>query len=166
MGFFTTILDFLTMELTVLLMATLPIIELRGAIPMGVSLGMSPLHAFIISFVGSVLPVPVIIFAIRPLFKILKQRRFFRGLVDNITTKTMRKSGRVQKYGFWGLILFVAIPLPGTGVWTGSLISVLLDMRVKLAFPAILIGNLIAGLLVMGLSHGAINTLNIFASLF
>jgi len=162
MGFFQQIFEFLTKELTVLLMATLPIIELRGAIPMGISLGMSPLHAFIISFIGSVLPVPVIIFATRPIFKVLRERRFFRTFIDNITTKTMQKSGQVQKYGFWGLILFVAIPLPGTGVWTGSLISVLLNMRVKLALPAIILGNLIAGLLIMGLSHGAIQTLSIF----
>lgn len=162
MGFFQQVFEFLTKELTVLLMATLPIIELRGAIPMGISMGMSPLHAFIISFIGSVLPVPVIIFATRPIFKVLRERRFFRTFIDNITTKTMKKSGQVQKYGFWGLILFVAIPLPGTGVWTGSLISVLLDMRVKLALPAIILGNLIAGLLIMGLSHGAIQTFSIF----
>ncbi|AOY75548.1 COG2426 family protein [Clostridium formicaceticum] len=166
MGFFTKFLEFMTIELTVLLTAAMPIIELRGAIPVGISLGMSPLHAFAISFIGSILPVPIIIFGTRPIFKLLKQTRVFKGFIEKITKKTMLRSGKIQRYGFWGLILFVAIPLPGTGVWTGSLASVLLDMRIKLAFPAILIGNLIAGLAVMSLSHGVVRTLNLMQGMF
>lgn len=164
MGILGKVIEFLSIEMTVLLTAALPIIELRGAIPVGMSLGMSPPHAFFISFIGSMLPVPVIIFTIRPIFKELKKTRLFRGFVDRITAKTMLRSGRIRKYGFWGLILFVAIPLPGTGIWTGTLASVLLDIRFKTAFPAILIGNLIAGAAVMALSHGAIRTFNLLSS--
>lgn len=165
MGIFGKIIEFLTIEFTVLLTAALPIIELRGAIPVGMSLGMSPAHAFFISFIGSMLPVPVIIFTIRPIFKELKKTRLFRGFVDRITAKTMLRSGRIKKYGFWGLLLFVAIPLPGTGVWSGTLASVLLDIRFKTAFPAIFIGNFIAGTVVMTLSHGAIRTFNLLSGL-
>ncbi|SES81514.1 Uncharacterized membrane protein [Natronincola peptidivorans] len=165
MELLTKFLEFMTIELTVLLTAALPIIELRGAIPVGVSLGMSPAHAFFISFLGSMLPVPIIILTIRPVFKELRKWKVFRGFVDRITTKTMLRSDRIKKYGFWGLILFVAIPLPGTGVWTGTLASVLLDMRLKVAFPAIFIGNLIAGTVIMMVSDGAVRTLNLLGNI-
>ena len=161
-----TIFSFLTRELTVLLMAVLPIIELRGAIPVGISMGMSPLHAFIVSFIGSILPSPFIIYAIRPVFKLLAKVDFLKGFIESITNRTMGKSDIVKKYGFWGLMIFVAIPLPGTGVWSGSLLAVLLDMRVKIAFPAIFIGNLIAGILIMGISHGAFRTIDFLAPFF
>ena len=137
-------------EVLVFLMAAMPIIELRGAIPFGMSLGFSPVHAFFISLAGSLLPVPFIIFGIRPVFDILSRLHpFLDRLIHGITARTMAKGERARRFGFIGLILLVAIPLPGTGVWTGSLAAVLLNLRFKLAFPAILIGNIIAGLLVM-----------------
>lgn len=142
-------------EVWVFLMAAMPIIELRGAIPFGMSLGFSPIHAFFISLAGSLLPVPFIIFGIRPLF--MKMSEFHSALarwIDTLTHKTMVKGERARRYGFIGLILLVAIPLPGTGVWTGSLAAVLMNLRFKLAFPAIFIGNVIAGLLVMSGSSG------------
>lgn len=151
-----TILNFISIELTVVLTATLPIIELKGAIPVGISLGLSPLHAFILSFFGSMLPVPFILFLIRPVFTYLKKTRLFK-YVNSLEIKSLKKSDMIQKYRYLGLFIFVAIPLPGTGVWTGSLIASLLDMRFKWVFPAILIGNLIAGILIMGLSHGVYN---------
>ena len=150
------ILNFLSIELTVLLTAALPIIELRGAIPFGMSLGMSPVHATIISFIGSMIPVPFILFTIRPIFNYLKKTKLFKKLVHKLTDKSLNKSGNIQKYGAWGLLIFVAIPLPGTGVWSGSLAAALLDMRFKWAFPAIFVGNLIAGILIMMLSNGVI----------
>ena len=149
------LLDFLTVELTVMLTAALPIIELRGAIPVGISLGLSPIHAAIIAFIGSLIPVPFILFTIRPIFNYLKKTKLFKNMVHKITEKSINNnSGKIQKYGVWGLILIVAIPLPGTGVWSGSLIAALMNMRFKWAFPAILVGNLIAGIFIMGLSTG------------
>jgi uncharacterized membrane protein len=156
MQVFTQLLNFLNTELTVALTAALPIIELRGAIPVGISLGLSPLHAAIISFIGSMIPVPIILFTIRPIFNYLKKTKLFRNMVEKLISRSSSKSGNVQKYGFWGLLIFVAIPLPGTGVWSGALAAALLDMRFKLAFPAILIGNMIAGALIMGFSHGVV----------
>ena len=149
------LLNFLSIEFTVMLTAALPIIELRGAIPVGISLGLSPIHATIIAFIGSMIPVPFILFTIRPIFNYLKTTRTFKKLVNKLTDRSINNnSGKIQKYGVWGLILIVAIPIPGTGVWSGSLIAALMDMRFKWAFPAILVGNAIAGILIMLLSHG------------
>lgn len=151
------LLDFLSIEFIVMLVAALPIIELRGAIPVGISLGLSPIHATVLSFIGSMIPVPFILFTIRPIFKYLKTTKILKKLVYKLTDKSMSGSSRIQKYGYWGLLLFVAIPLPGTGVWSGSLAAALLDMRFKWVFPTILVGNLIAGVLIMILSRGVIN---------
>jgi uncharacterized membrane protein len=150
------LLNFLSVEFTVMLTAAIPIIELRGAIPVGISLGLSPIHATLISLIGSMIPVPFILFTIRPIFKYLKTTKTFRSLVYRLTHKSMSKSTKIQKYGAWGLLVFVAIPLPGTGVWSGSLAAALLDMRFKWAFPAILAGNVIAAVLIMGLSNGVV----------
>ena len=150
------LLNFISVEFTVMLTAAIPIIELRGAIPVGISLGLSPIHATLISLIGSMIPVPFILFAIRPIFKYLKTTKTFRSLVHRLTHKSMSKSTKIQKYGAWGLLVFVAIPLPGTGVWSGSLAAALLDMRFKWAFPAILVGNAIAAVLIMGLSNGVV----------
>lgn len=155
------IIRYLSIELTVLLTAALPIIELRGAIPVGISLGLSPLHATAISFLGSMLPVPLILFSIRPVFNALKRTARFERLIYRLTHRSLSKSGKIQKYGALGLILFVAIPLPGTGIWSGSLAAALLDMRFKWAFPAILIGNFIAAMLIFGLSHGVLSAFGV-----
>ncbi len=155
------LLDFLTIELTVLFTAAMPVIELRGAIPLGLSLGMGPFHATLISLIGSMIPVPFILFTIRPIFNYLKRTKTFRKLVHHLTDKSLNNNGqRIQKYGIWGLIVLVAIPLPGTGVWSGSLAAALLDMRFKWAFPAILVGNIIAAFIVLGVSNSIINIFN------
>ena len=155
--FIERLVSFLSREFAVMLTAALPVIELRGAIPVGISLGLSPLHAAVLGFIGSMIPVPFVLFSIRPIFNYLKKTRFFRKFVDSITDRSMAKSGNIKKYGLWGLILFVAIPIPGTGVWTGSVIAAMLNMRFKWAFPAIFVGNLIAGILIMALSEGLFN---------
>ena len=155
------LLNFLSIEFTVMLTAALPIIELRGAIPVGISLGLSPIHATIIAFIGSMIPVPFILFTIRPIFNYLKTTRTFKKLVNKLTDRSINNnSGKIQKYGVWGLILIVAIPIPGTGVWSGSLIAALMDMRFKWAFPAILMGNAIAGIIIMLLSHGVVSVIS------
>lgn len=148
------LLNFISIEFTVMLTAALPIIEVRGAIPVGISLGLSPIHSTILAIIGSMIPVPFLLFTIRPIFNYLKGTKTFKKLVHRLTDRSMSGSGKIQKYGAWGLLVFVAIPLPGTGVWSASLISYLLDMRFKWAFPAIFVGNLIAGILIMMLSHG------------
>ena len=95
--FLKELLNFLSIELTVLLTAALPIIELRGAIPVGISLGLSPLHAAILSFIGSMIPVPFILFTIRPIFNYMKKTKTFRKLVNSLTNKSLNKSCPLQK---------------------------------------------------------------------
>ena len=158
-AFINGISNILDIVLTVMLTAALPIIEVRGAIPVGISLGLSTINATMISFIGSMLPVPILLFGIRPIFKYLRKKELFKGMVEKLTKRSIGKSRNVQKYGFWGLLVFVAIPLPGTGVWSGALIASLLDMRFKLAFPAILIGNFIAAIAIMPLSHGVVKAI-------
>lgn len=149
------ILNLVTVEIAVIITATLPVIELRGAIPIGIALGLAPLDAAVLSFIGSMIPVPFILFTIRPIFNRLRKTKLFNKLIRKIIHNSIKnKGGKVQKYGAWGLILIVAIPLPGTGVWSGSLAAALLDIRFKWAFPAIFLGNLIAAILVTFVAHG------------
>lgn len=155
--FITELLRFLSNEFKVMFTAALPVIEVRGAIPVGIALGMTPIHATILAFLGSIIPAPFILFTIRPIFNWMKTTKIFKKLVNRLTTRSLEKSDNVQKYGYWGLFIFVAIPLPGTGVWSGSLIASLLDMRFKYAFPAIVFGNLIASIAIMLLSFGVVS---------
>lgn len=156
-NFLADLLGLLSNEFKVMFTAAIPIIEVKGAIPVGIALGMSPLHASFLAFLGSIIPVPIILFSIRPIFNYLKNTKTFKKMINELIHNSMNKSGNVKKYGYWGLFIFVAIPLPGTGVWTGSLIAALLDLRFKLAFPTIVIGNLIASMLIMMLSFGVVN---------
>jgi uncharacterized membrane protein len=152
---FEGLLSRLPAELAVILAAVLPVIELRGAIPLGISLGLSPIYSAGLGFIGSMLPVPIILFTIRPVFNYLKKTKTFRRIVEKITDRSLNVNApKIQKYGARGLLIFVAIPLPGTGVWSGSLVAALLDMRFKWTFLSILIGNAIAGFIILMLSNG------------
>ncbi len=150
------IFDFLSREIRVFLIAALPIIELRGAIPIGIAMGMSPIHAALVSLLGSMLPVPFILFFMRPVFNQMLNFDLSKKFVNWVTNRTERKSKNIKKYSLYGLVLFVAVPLPTTGVWTGSLAAALLNIRIKHAFLAILIGNIIAAFIVTFLSHMAV----------
>ncbi|WP_026479009.1 COG2426 family protein [Alkaliphilus transvaalensis] len=146
------ILELITRELMVLLIAAMPLMELRGAIPVGVSLGMHPLHATLLGILGSLIPVPILLIYVRPVFTFLRSTRPFRKFVDRTVEKTLRKSDKIRKYSAWGLMIFVAVPLPTTGVWSGCLAAVLLNIPFKIAFPAIIIGTTIAGSIMFVLS--------------
>ena len=141
-----------------MLVSMIPIIELRGGIPFGVALGL-PYHlAFPFAVVGNVLPAPFIIVYIRKIF--LMMRRYMprlNGVVDKLERKAHLKGQKVSKYKYIGLWLFVAIPLPGTGAWTGSLAAAFLDMRLRRAFPAVVLGVITAGCIMLGLTHVGIN---------
>ena len=138
-----------------MLVSMLPIIELRGGIPFGVALGLNPWAAFFASVVGNLLPLPFIVVYIRRIF--LWMRRHMprlNDLVDKLERKAHLKGRKVTRYKYLGLMIFVAIPLPGTGGWTGALIAAFLDMRLKKAIPSIFGGVLIAGFLITGLTYG------------
>ena len=132
-----------------------PVVELRGAIPLGVSLGLSHLGAMVISVVGNLIPVPFIILFIREIFSwIRKHIPKLNNLITKIEDRAHVKSEKVLRWSAMGLLIFVAIPLPGTGAWTGALIAALLNMRLKSAMPAISLGVLVAGVLVTGITFG------------
>ena len=140
-----------------LLVSVVPVIELRGAIPIGVALGLHPFWAMLASIVGNMLPVPFIILFVRHVFTWLKRHSPLLGrLVQNLEDKAHNKSAVVIKYRAIGLCLLVAVPFPGTGAWTGSLVAALLDIPLREAVPTILLGVIIAGLIVTGVTCGVI----------
>jgi uncharacterized membrane protein len=148
------IIKFIGREATVISVATLPFIELRGAIPVGISIGLHPLHAYFLALIGSVIPSPLILLAFRPVFNFVKRTGFSKKIMNRIVDRTLKKSKKIKKYYAAGLFLFVAMPLPSTGVWTGSLAAALLNIRLLHALPAIFFGNAVAGLIVLVISYG------------
>lgn len=147
----------LRQTLGTLLVSVVPVIELRGAIPIGVALGLHPFWAMLASIVGNMLPVPFIILFVRHIFTWLKRHSPLLGrLVQKLEDKAHNKSALVIKYRAIGLCLLVAVPFPGTGAWTGSLVAALLDIPLREAVPTILLGVIIAGLIVTGVTCGVI----------
>ena len=136
-------------ELLVFIVSMLPIVELRGAIPLGVVLGMNSWELLGLALLGNMLPIPFIIFCARPIVNYFLKTKLFRPVGNWLEEKVRKHSDKVLKYEVWGLFLFVAIPLPGTGAWTGALIAALLDIRIKNALPAIAFGVLTAGLIML-----------------
>ena len=119
--------------LKTLVTAMLPILEIRGAIPVGVASGLDPWLAFAVGFVGNMLPIPILILLTRKIIEWLKKHNMLVKLTAWLENKGSKGAQKVQKYSFWGLFILVAIPLPGTGAWTGALVASLLDMRLKRA---------------------------------
>lgn len=137
------------------LVSMVPVIELRGAIPLGVLNGLDVLPALIVAIIGNLVPVPFIIIFIRKIFKWMQTKsEFLAGIVRKLEEKADKKKDQVLRYEFWGLLILVAIPLPGTGAWTGALVAAMLDMQLKRAFPAIALGVVIAGLVVTIATYG------------
>ena len=140
-------------ELATVFLSMIPVAELRFAIPWAIlKYDMHPASAFIFACIGNMLPVPFIILFARKIFEWLKQFRFLRSLVIKLENRGLSKQETVKKYKFWGLFIFVAVPLPGTGAWTGALIAALMNMRLKDALPSIALGVATAGTIVTFLS--------------
>jgi len=138
----------------------LPIVELRGGIPVGLYHDMPWPEVYLICVIGNMLPVPLVILFVRRIFAFFKRFSLTRSLFEKWETKIRQKSGKVVKYEVLGLILFVAVPLPGTGAWTGAMIAGFLDLRMQTALPAIFAGVMIAGALVTLASFGVVGALN------
>ena len=137
--------------------AMTPVLELRGAIPFGLALGLPVGLAYVVSVIGNMVPVPAIMLFIRTIFRWLYRRPWWQEKIDRIVKRAHLKGRMVRKYRIPGLILLVAIPLPGTGAWTGALVATLFGIRMQIALPAILLGVLIAGGLMTGVSCGVIS---------
>ncbi len=146
--------DKLSAELIAFVISMLPILELRGGLIAAKLLGLNFAKAFVICFIGNLLPIPFILLFIRRIFNWLKRFKKVNAMIDKLEARSIRKAGKVKKYRLLGLFLFVAIPLPGTGAWTGALVSDLLDIRVSHSFPTIAAGVLGAGIIMSILSYG------------
>ena len=141
-------------ELVIFIISMIPILELRGGLVAASALKVPMYKAICICFIGNLIPIPFILLLITPIFDWLKGTRLVKKHIEKLEEKAMSKSDTIQKYEFIGLVLFVGIPLPGTGAWTGSLIAALLDIKFKKAFPAIVLGLLMATTIMCSLSYG------------
>lgn len=141
-------------EFIVFLVSMIPLLELRGSILAAGILQMRFLSTYIAAVLGNMLPIPFILLFIEKIFAWMKKTRHLHKIPDWIEKKALSRSAQIEKYGYFGLFLFVAIPLPGTGAWTGSLLSVLLGMKPKKSFLMIFLGVITAGLVMSLLSFG------------
>ena len=142
------------------LISMVPVIELRGAIPIGIASGADPWLVCALAIVGNLLPVPFILLFIRHIFAWMRRFDKLRSIVDALEKKANSKSDKVRKYEILGLFLFVAIPLPGTGAWTGSLVAALMDMKFGKAILSVALGVLTAGVIMTLISYGVLGFLS------
>lgn len=161
----TFFLEIVGEELCLLFCSMLPIIELRGAIPMGAALGLPWWQTYLIAVVGNMLPVPVILLFVKSVLNWMAgcKVKFFNRIAGKLFEKAEKNRDKIEKYAFWGLTLFVAIPLPATGAWTGTLVAALFDMKFWRSMLSTLVGVLIAGVVMTLISYGAVA---VFGALF
>ena len=141
-------------ELVCFVISMIPVIELRGGLIVAAIKDVPLWRAIGVCIAGNLVPIPFILLLITPIFAWLKKTKFFKPIVEKLESKSMGKSEKIQKYEFVGLMLFVGIPLPGTGAWTGSLIASLLEIKIKKAFPAICLGLIMATIIMCFISYG------------
>ena len=148
-------------EAIIFIISMIPILELRGGL-----LAASPallnvpiLRAIPICIVGNIVPIPFILLFIRQIFKLMKKTKIFRGLIERLEKRAMGKSDQIKRYEFLGLLLFVGVPLPGTGAWTGSLIASLLEVDIKKSSVAIFCGLIMATVIMYVVSYGIVGNL-------
>ena len=141
--------------LSVFGLSILPIVELRGSVPWGVAQDLPLIPVLIVSIIGHMLPVPFIIFFIRPLFSWMKKKsKWMAKIVNKLESRAADKHDLIVKYEMLGLFILVAIPLPGTGAWTGALVAALFDLRLKNAVPIIFLGVTAAGIVMSLITYG------------
>lgn len=146
------VLTGLPKEAVVLIIAALPVSELRGAIPAALMFGFTPLKAYCIAFIGNVIPVIPLLFLLEPVSNWLRKFPVLKNFFEWLFERTKRKAGLVEKFEAIGLILFVAIPIPVTGAWTGCVAATLFKIRFRYAFPSICMGIALAGLIVISVA--------------
>lgn len=145
--------QFISPEGAVFVISMIPILELRGGLLAASLLKIPAATAVPICILGNIIPIPFILLFIRQIFKWLKKTRLFCGLITKLENRAMGKSDKIRRYEFWGLLLFVGIPLPGTGAWTGSLIASLLEIEIKKSSVAILGGIIMATVIMYIVSY-------------
>ena len=151
--------QYISPEGAVFFISMIPLLELRGGLLAASLLKIPAVTAIPLCIAGNIIPIPFILLFIRKIFKVMKKTKIFRGLIQKLEDRAMGKSDQVKKYEFWGLMLFVGIPLPGTGAWTGALVASLLHMKFGKAFGAILVGIALATVIMSILSYGVLGVL-------
>lgn len=153
-NFFITLFGGINKNVLIFIVSMLPVVELRGGLIAASLLDVSFIKAFIICFIGNILPVPFILLLIERIFNLLKKWNLTKKIVIKLENKTLAKREQLDKYGYLGLLIFVGIPLPGTGAWTGTLLAVLLNLNKKKSFIYISLGVLMAGIIMGIFSYG------------
>lgn len=157
---FTTHLgDYISREAVIFLISMVPLLELRGGLLAASLLKVSVIKAIPLCVIGNIIPIPFILLFIKKIFAWMKKFKIFRGLVERLERRAMNKSSQVTRYEFLGLVLFVGIPIPGTGAWMGSLIAALLEMDIKKAVAAELIGIVMATVIMTVVSYGLLGSI-------
>ena len=146
-------------QLVVFVISLMPILELRGGLIAAALLGLNPIESYVIAIIGNIIPVPFILWFITKILDWMRNSKKLNKVAKWLDKKVAKHKGQIEKYGFLGLILFVGIPLPGTGAWTGCLIASVLEMDRKKSFFATLVGILIASIIMMILSFGIIKNI-------
>lgn len=146
-------------ELIIFIISMMPILELRGGLIAATLLGLKGLPSFIICFLGNIIPIPFILWLITPVFNWLKKRKLFSGMVNKLESKALSKKDKIERLQYIGLMLFVGIPLPGTGAWTGCLIAALLGMDKKKSLLYAFLGVIMAGIIMMIFSYGILDNI-------
>ena len=146
-------------EVIIFIISMIPILELRGGLLAASLLKISAAKAIPLCIVGNIIPIPFILLFIRQIFKWMKKTKTFRGLITKLENRAMGKSDQIKRYEFLGLLLFVGVPLPGTGAWTGSLIASLLEVDIKKSSIAIFCGLIMATVIMCVVSYGVVGNL-------
>ena len=141
-------------QLIPFLVSLCPVLELRGGMIASLLLEIDFIKAFLICYIGNMIPIPFILLFIRKIFALMRKISFFGKIVDKLEKRAEKKKDTMVKYQEWGLLIFVAIPAPGTGGWTGALIAALMDLRMKKCLPIIALGVFIAGLIMSLITYG------------
>lgn len=143
-------------ELIVFIVSMLPILEVRGGMIVASLLELNPYLSLLIGFLGNILPIPFLIFLLKPIFAWMRKWKIFAKIVTKLEEKAEKNKGKIEKYEFLGLLLLVAIPLPGTGAWTGCLVASVFNIDKKISIPACILGALGATLIMWAISFGII----------
>ena len=141
-------------QLIPFLVSLFPVLEIRGGMIAARALNIDFIQAFLVCYLGNMIPIPFILLFIRKIFALMRKVKFFGKIVDKLEARADKKKDTIVKYQEWGLLLFVAIPLPGTGGWTGALIAALMDLRMKKCLPIIALGGFFAGLIMSLITYG------------
>ncbi|WMM24222.1 small multi-drug export protein [Tissierella sp. MB52-C2] len=151
------LIEELRIEIMVILFSMLPIIEVRGAIPLGISLGLSPIHSTILGIIGNIIIVPFLLKLLHPIMLFFEKTVIFSKTIGWVKKRAMKKSGTIKKYSLIGLFIFVAVPIPTTGAWTGSVIASILKLDFKKSLLAISLGVVSSGFIVAIISYSVVS---------